>query len=269
MRFLASGIHWQSPQMLAIALLVSVLVVMAVSLLYPSQVSLLPRMWRFILPGLRLAAPFALALSIAKPAAQRTLAEEEQGVLVVLVDASRSMSVCDTQRTSAQKVALADGMGRLPHGVRSRGDVFVTISPDIARLEPLVATITQAQRELSVAQLQGKENPEAQARLDDAARQFAKLTKSLAAARPRLKKSPMMAEALANLDKVPPLKSKDWDWRVEQWAVIAERAIAEVDRRAEQFQTESDESLYKTNTQVARSATSWRACRAWGLWRRR
>ena len=250
MKFLANGIHWQSPQMLAIALLVSVLVVMAVSLLYPSQVSLLPRLWRFTLPGLRCAALLALALSIAKPVAQRTLAEEEQGALVVLVDASRSMSVCDTQRTPAQKVALADGMGRLPRGVRSRGDVFVTISPDIARLEPLVAAITQAQRELSVAQLQGKENPEAQARLDDAAEQFAKLTKSLAATRAKLKKSPMMADALAKLGRVPPLKSKDWDWRVEEWAVIAERAIAEVDRRAEQFQTESDESLYRNNAQV-------------------
>lgn len=247
---LASGIQWQSPQMLAVSLLVGVLVVLAVSLLYPSQVALLPRVWRFTLPALRCAALLALALSIARPVARRTLGEEEQGAVVVLVDASRSMNVCDAQRTAAEKVALADGLGRLPPNARSRGDVFATVAPEIVRLAPLVGAITQAQRELSVAQLQGKENPEAQERLDAAAGQFEALTKSLAGQRAKLKKSPAMADALGKLERLPSLKSKEWRWRVELWALRAERAIDEVNRRAAQFQTESDEALYKTNADV-------------------
>ena len=47
---LAIGLHWQSPQMLGVALLVAVLVVVAVGLLYPAQVKLLPAGWRSELP---------------------------------------------------------------------------------------------------------------------------------------------------------------------------------------------------------------------------
>ena len=49
-------VQWQSPQMLGVALLVGVLVVLAVVLLYPSQVRSLPTGWQVALPGLRCAA---------------------------------------------------------------------------------------------------------------------------------------------------------------------------------------------------------------------
>ena len=53
-----------------------------------------------------------MAASVAQPVAQRALKVEEQGAVVVLIDTSRSMSVQDTQRTPANKVALADGKVR-------------------------------------------------------------------------------------------------------------------------------------------------------------
>jgi hypothetical protein len=243
---LAAGIEWQSPQMLGISLLIGVLITLAVVLLYPAQVRLLPRAWRYALPALRCAALLALAASVARPVAQRTIREEEQGAVVVLIDTSRSMGVQDTQRTAASKVALADGLGRLPPGVRSRGDVFAAISPDIERLPTLLNDITQAQREVSVAQLQGKENEEAQARFNDAAQAFTQLTKRLAAQRSKLKKSPQMMDALARLDRIPPLNTKAGEGKVE----LAERTIANVLERAAQFQNESDDALYRSNDQV-------------------
>ena len=245
--FIASAaIEWQSPQMLGVSLLIGVLITLAVVLLYPAQVKLLPRAWRVTPPALRCAALFALAASVARPVAQRTVKEEEQGAVVVLIDTSRSMGATDTQRTAANKVALADGLGRLPPGVRSRGEVFTTISPDIDRLPKLLGDVTQAQREVSVAQLQGKENEEAQARLNDAAEAFAQLAKNLAAQRTKLKKSPQMMDALARLERIPPLNTKAGEGKAEQ----AERVVANVLERAAQFQNESDDALYHANDQV-------------------
>jgi hypothetical protein len=241
-----AAIEWQSPQMLGISLLIGVLITLAVALLYPAQVKLLPRAWRYTLPALRCAALLALAASVARPVAERKLREEEQGAVVVLIDASRSMGVHDAQRSAANKVALADGLGRLPSGVRSRGEVFTAISPDIDRLPGLLSDITQAQREVSVAQLQGKENEEAQARLNDAAMAFAQFCKKLSAERTKLKKSPQMMDALARLDRIPLLNTKAGEGKVEQ----AERTIANLLERAAQFQNESDDALYRANDQV-------------------
>ena len=241
---LAAGIQWQSPQMLGAALLVGVLIVVAVALLYPGQVRLLPGVWRFTLPGLRCAALLALAASLARPVAQRVLRQDEQGAVVVVIDNSRSMSVRDTQRTPAMLVALADGMGRLPLKSRSRGEVFATIAPDIERLPELMGAIMNAQRELDFAELQGKENPPAQKRFNDESEEFTRLAKSLAAvAREKLKKSPQMANALKALEPLLPVGSPRWNLEIEA-------AITNVAQRAAQFQTESDEALYKTNPQV-------------------
>jgi len=252
MTVLAVGFQWRSPHMLGAALLVGVLIVLAVGLLYPAQVKVLPAVWRFTLPGLRCAALVALAMSLARPVAQRPLAEEEQGAVVVLVDASRSMDVRDNQRTPAMLVALADGMGRLPAGARSHGEAFATIAPDLDRLSGLLATITQAQTELGVAQLQGKENPQARVRLRETAAEFTKQAKAVGASRARLKASQPMTGALSKLEHFPPLKPEAVEEEVVKWAARAEGTIADVSKRAAQFQTESDEALYDSDSRVKR-----------------
>jgi hypothetical protein len=239
-------LQWQSPQMLGASLLVGVLIVLAVVLLYPAQVRLLPMAWRFTLPALRCAALLALAVSVARPVAQRTLREDEQGAVVVIVDQSKSMDVRDNQRTPAMLVALADGLGRLPPKSRTRDEVFAAIAPDIDRLPGVVEAINQAQVELDVAELQGKENPQARKRFDDEAKEFTKLAKSLAAARSKLtpsRTSKALEKALKELGELPKVDS-------HQWAAAVEITIANLAERAAQFQTSSDEDLYQSNPQV-------------------
>lgn len=240
---LAFGLHWQSPQMLGVALLVSVLVVLAVTLLYPSQVKLLPPAWRLALPGLRCAALLALAASVARPVADREMKEEEQGAVVVLVDRSASMSVRDTFREPPMLVALADGLGQLPPNARTRGEVFATIEPYIKRLPNLFDEVKQAQAELEVAQLQGRDETEPRKHVDDLAEAFTELTKSLASSAAKLKKSPQMAQALTQLGTLPAVDARDW-------ATVVERRIGQVAERAAQFQSESDAALYKENAEV-------------------
>jgi hypothetical protein len=238
-----SAIQWQSPQMLGVALLVGVLVVLAVGLLYPGQTRLLPGVWRWSLPGLRCLALLVLAVSVARPVAQRPVGEEEQGAVVVLVDNSRSMDVRDDQRRPAMLVALADGLGKLPAGKRTRAEAFTAIQPDIERLAGLVATINQALVELSVARDRGTENPAAQRRFDEAAADFARTTRALAGARAKLKKWPAMSNALAALERLPSPKGDDWSRDVDN-------TIATLTDRAAQFQTDADEALYNGNAEV-------------------
>jgi hypothetical protein len=228
--------------MLGVALLVGVLIVLAVALLYPAQVRTLPGRWRLALPGLRCLGLLALAVSVARPVAQRSLREEEQGAVVVLVDNSRSMDVRD-DRSPAALVALADGLGKLPPNRRVRADAFAAIQPDVNRLPELIATINQAQVELGVAQLQGKENPAAQARFDAAAADFARTAKSLAAARGGLKKSPEMAAALAALERLPPPQSS-------RWSKEADAVAGNLAERAAQFQSDADRALYESDPEV-------------------
>lgn len=243
---LLAGLQWQSPQMLGAALLVGVLIVLAVGLLYPAQVKLLPLAWRFTLPGLRCAALLALAVSVARPVAQRTLREDEQGAMVVVIDHSKSMNVRDNQRTPAMLVALADGLGRLPAKARTRDEVFAAIAPDIERLPGLVDLINKAQVELDVAELQGKENPQAKKRFADEAAEFTRLAKVLSGARGKLAKSSRtkaLEDSLKDLADLPKVGTREWGAKVD----------ATVDKlmgRAAQFQTALDEDLYTKNLEV-------------------
>lgn len=236
-------VQWQSPRMIGIALLVGVLVTLAVGLLYPAQTRAVSGAWRWTLPALRIAALAALAVSVARPVAQRTLTEEEQGAVVVLVDKSRSMGVKDQQRTPAMLVALADGLGKIPAGVRSRNDAFAQILPDIERLPGLLDAILQPQNELVVAQLQGRQNPAAQKRLDEAAAEFTRVTKSLAAQRAAIKTRTGLTEALARLERLPPVTAREWQ-------ATATTVINLVADRAAQFQAETDDALYRSNEDV-------------------
>jgi len=213
-----AGLQWQSPQMLGAALLVGVLIVLAVGLLYPAQVRVLPLAWRFTLPGLRCAALLALAVSVARPVAQRKLGEDEQGAMVVVIDHSKSMNVRDNQRTPAMLVALADGLGRLPAKARTRDEVFAGIAPDIDRLPALVDLINQAQVGVDVAELQGKENSQAKKRFEDEAAEFSRVAKVLSGARGKLAKSSRtkgLEDSLKELADLPKVGTREWGAKVD------------------------------------------------------
>ncbi len=92
----------------------------AVLLLYPSQTRAMGGIWRWSLPGFRIAAMLALVLSLLKPVLVRPKTIEERGTVIVLIDQSRSMGVkdlaTDTEAGRAEVVALADALGGFRRG---------------------------------------------------------------------------------------------------------------------------------------------------------
>jgi hypothetical protein len=234
--------------MLAAALLAAAGIVAAVFLLYPAQVKSLPAFWRWSLPALRCLALLAVAASLARPVAQRVLSQPEPGAYVILVDNSHSMATVDSQRSRASLVALADGLGLLQPNLRTRAEDFLAVQAQIARLPDLVETITQARVELDYAELQARDNPAAQQRFNDAVAQFKTLTQALAQQRQKFAlTSKTFADALEALRQLPDVTRPDWQQR-------AHRAINTLTTRADQFQNEADEELYRTNSDVRKAA---------------
>src|SRR5947209_1689967 len=121
-----AALVWQSPGVLPLVALLLVAVWLGAGVLYLPQARRLRWRWRVVLLGLRMAALTALAVSLLQPAITRPPTARERGAIVVMVDHSHSMGVRDRARRGpgqmAPLVALADGLGMLPPGVRSRGD---------------------------------------------------------------------------------------------------------------------------------------------------
>src|SRR3954470_3628370 len=109
-----ASLYWQSLQHLPLAVAVTAAAFALTLWLYPPQVSTLTRRWRWMMPALRAAAIAALAIALLRPVVIRPKTSAERGVVVVLVDDSRSMSVVDANRSPAQLIALASALGRLP-----------------------------------------------------------------------------------------------------------------------------------------------------------
>ena len=130
-------IYWRAPQYWPVAALTAGVLLVAVLALYPSQLGITPWPWRAILPALRVAAVLALAASLLKPVVMRLASAEERGAVIILVDRSRSMAVVDNARTTAQLVALADALGKLPPKVRS--DSATALAAGLERLRTSAA----------------------------------------------------------------------------------------------------------------------------------
>ena len=116
-----AALGWQYPRALPlVAVLIVVLTIGAVVFYMPQSARLRGR-WRWGLPTLRAMALSALAVSLLQPVIFRAPKPMERGAIVIVVDHSNGMGI-DDQRGPAQLVALADGMGFLPPGLRRRGD---------------------------------------------------------------------------------------------------------------------------------------------------
>src|SRR5439155_16151064 len=109
---------WQAPAMAPLAVAASAVVTAALLWLYPPQTRGLRRRWRWAMPGLRLLGIAALAAALAQPAVLRPRTAAREGAIVFLADRSRSMSVIDRDRSSAELVSLAAGLGALPAETR-------------------------------------------------------------------------------------------------------------------------------------------------------
>jgi hypothetical protein len=179
----ALPIRWQAPWLLPAVLGLGAAVAAAVLWFYPPQVRAVRRPWRYVIPGLRLVAFTVLAVMVAKPVALRARPAEGRGVLLVLLDRSRSMSVADRGRRPAELVALADSLGLLK-GRRAAGTSGV--AADFERVQAAAAQAVRAQGDLDYARVSGRGVEAAEARVraqvDDLREQARALATSPAAA---------------------------------------------------------------------------------------
>src|SRR5206468_8992050 len=113
-----------------VALLLAVMLAGAALLYFPQAKNLGWRR-RAALIGLRIAALAALAVSMLQPVLTRPPEPRERGAVVLLIDRSHSMGIHDRYLRNSQLVALADGMGWIPDGLRVRGSPIAFPQRDV------------------------------------------------------------------------------------------------------------------------------------------
>src|SRR5688572_16658331 len=169
-------ILWQAPRLLPLAVVIALATAVAVLVFYVPQARRLRQPWRWGLPLMRLAVGLALAASIVQPAFVRSESSDDSGAVVLLVDASRSMSVVDA-RTPAERVALAHALGVLPAGARTV--VTPGLEEDLDAMQRRVDELAAARADVEYAKLSGQGVIIAQTRLDEASAQVSLLATQL------------------------------------------------------------------------------------------
>ena len=170
-------ILWQAPGLLPLAVVAAIATVIAVLVFYVPQARRLRQPWRWGLPLLRLAVGLALAASVVQPALVRSEPSDDPGAVVLLVDASRSMSVVDA-RKPAERVALANALGVLPAGVRTL--VAPGLEQDLDAMQRHVDELAAARADVDYAKLLGQGVIGAQTRLDESTTKVSLLATQLA-----------------------------------------------------------------------------------------
>jgi hypothetical protein len=264
----ALPLRWQAPWMLPVAIAVGAALIVAVVWLYPRQVRLVRRPWRWVLPGLRAAALLTLAATLARPVALRTApAEDERGAVLVVIDRSASMGVADAGRKPSALVALADGLGLLPAGSRARPAALIADELDV--LHQTADQTVRAQGELNYARVSGRGIEAAEALLRESSLRLIALGKKIAdraAALAEPKDGPgakpskdprevREQRALAQVrDRLKPLA------RLQQppsggrsdWARQTQQAIANARQAMNAYQEDADGRLYAFDADVRR-----------------
>src|SRR3954453_929257 len=141
------------PPWLPLSLAAGALVAVLTIWMYAPQIRELPRVWRALLPGLRVAALFALAASIFRPSVLRQRTPAEEGAVVILQDTSRSMSVVDPGRP-AQTLDVAEALGFT--GGRQWDVAFAQVRSAVDALREAQRAATEARSELDYANLAGR-----------------------------------------------------------------------------------------------------------------
>ena len=242
---LMAAMGWQDLRALPlVGVLIGVLALGAV-MFYLPQSRRLPRRWRWTLTGLRLLALTALALSLLQPIIIRAPKPAERGAIMLVVDHSQGMGIHDRLRRSAQLVALADGLGWLPAGLRSRGDA---VKNAVTAARQKFEDLSTAQSRLSFASLSGRSTVEAAAQVSTAFSEFDSAANALLAERSKINPKAQVAAAIENLRKQlqrPRDAGEDEDWLSGVRAALDAVTVA-----ATTFQTGTDQTLYNTNAQV-------------------
>jgi hypothetical protein len=170
-------ILWQAPRLLPLAVVIAIATLVAVLVFYVPQARRLRQPWRWGLPLLRLAVGLALAASVVQPAFVRSESSDDSGAVVLLADASRSMSVVDA-RTPAERVALANALGALPAGARTV--MTPGLEEDLDAMQRRVDELAAARADVEYAKLSGQGVIVAQTRLNEASAQVSLLATQLA-----------------------------------------------------------------------------------------
>ena len=235
-----------------VAVAVGVLLVAAVAWLYPPQVRELRGFWRWGLPGLRVMALGALAVSVAKPSVLRPKTVDERPAVVVLVDRSRSMAVVDNARTPGQLVALADGLGRLPPGAR-RGE-GAALAAEVARVTALADAAARARGDWEYARVSGRGVEAARRRAEDAAAAVTAAAAALAGKASRVSDEELR-QRLAALGASPeaPTAAGGDDAALRARLADLRSKLADAQAAAERAQGAADELLYRSNEDVRRA----------------
>jgi hypothetical protein len=252
-------IYWESPRLLPWAIAIAVLMAVAVFWFYPAQLRFIRMPWRWVIPGLRVAALAAVALALAQPVASRIDAVGMGGTVVILVDRSASMDVADTERGPAELVALADSFGLLPVGVRSGATTrpthakgpppptFAQLTDTFGRLQSASQQAFRAQGDLEYSRVSGQGIEAAQARLDQTAGKVAALGAALAKMAPAALPAPADAplrERLRTLGRLPAPDGRG------TWVGIARQRIKDAGDALSQFQVTSDARLFDADPEV-------------------
>jgi hypothetical protein len=241
-------LFWQSPQSLPGALGGAVVVILAVVWLYQSQMRMLPAPWNWLVPGLRLAAVAVMLAALVKPVIVRLRSPWEQGAVILLVDQSRSMSVADSHRSMAQRVALADALGALPAGVRPI--VSIDLRTRAEALPPMVDAIAAARSELDYAQLSGRGTEAADERLRDSTAALIAAADSLRSDAALREQEGRFAEACDEMVALFDAAAK----RRGDWVPRLRQRVEAVVNASGEFQNAADSELFRTNPAVRDTA---------------
>jgi hypothetical protein len=234
-------VYWELPQRwpaVAGGILAALLVIVW---MYPSQLRYVGLPWRWLLPSLRTAALLALLLSLLKPVAVRLATADERGALAVVCDRSRSMSIVDNTRTDAQRVELADALGRLAPGVR--GGSALGVGTDLDRLHAAMANVRSAQDDLDFAMIAGRDINQRRDELRRAVAGYAEIERAISAEAAVIQDL-NFRRALADLSDVPDAES------VPQWKNRVPRQLAAATDALAHFRAQFDQHLYDTDPQV-------------------
>lgn len=209
--------------------------------LYPAQVRG-TGIVRWAPPLLRWGGVVALVLSLLKPVVLQPKSADQWGAVVVLIDCSKSMSVVDTGRTPAERVALAGALGRLPAG--ARGESIASLESEIERLQSRVREVLGARSDLDYARMSGRGISEKEAHFKQTVAGYEESARAMAARSFSAPPGSELAAALKSLDSVQPPDAR------EAWVEDVQRKIERVREAARSSQSAADERLYNSNAAV-------------------
>jgi len=195
-RTLIFGNKAMIPFALALAAVLGVLIVH----LYRTERHMVSRRVGRILTALRVGLLLVLMLMLTEPIIGITSTQPRRGVLVVMVDNSRSMQISDRERPGYEKLRLADALGLLPAGVRRSG--LASAQENLAELRTSTAAAAQRWADFAeVMSLGVLEETERVQRLDETLAGTQKLRNTLTAVVGALeaaaKESPSLPPAVA------------------------------------------------------------------------